>query len=548
MSLRGALGAMLCAGSLLSGRGQAHAGRIRSDSTSYSLSPVAGRKFYHGPTDCSAMARVVIDSDAVRIDVSVTDDDLVFSDDPIHSDHVEVWIAIPEAEEQEAAYIQSSDSSLWLVNNSSNIEEFTSEVRDPTVSSIFQTDVPYHQLDSIENYGVKEDVDNELAELGSGTVRKTYVLFGQTHFGFLPRRSHAYLYDQEFLTPISKGLHCTPADVAGLCDYRSRIRNGGYSIAVSIPATALTFFSQRAVGGFKVLIDVVDVDHGSQETILSSSKSRRWGDARTYTPVAPTVPFGDRNLRLQLPPDSMEDIVKPVFFRSSTGWIATRRKVEEVNYPHRLRPHSLPNLLTVAFVREKFACRADTLDGKVLHVYTVPDRYSAVGQKDIVVFSDGQRLDVEQYVDAILLRSGKPALLIGEYAFTMGGCFASGMCGCNIEASLLLIPDPHPTMGELPGLDEDSTQGLPLAHWSGCNYNLELGDSIRFEDHAMEVPFERVIHGDGIVDFGNAFDWRTIISLDSDGQGLTMDLGKGIAVKVGWEESPGMVTHKRLTR
>lgn len=516
-----------------------------SNKKSYSLSPVLGNEFYKGKSDCKANTQISIDSNKIIINVNVIDDNLILEEDPTNSDHVEIWIAIPEAIVDNISYIMISDSSLWLVNGGSDIEEFKYEIENPLISTTLPEDVRYDQLVSLDELGIREKVDFQLTDHRIGEAEKVYVLYGQTHYGVMPNSAKLHQYDREYLYQIVRSLECNPNDITKECVVSSTVNKSGYSITIKISPRALNFFSKGSLNELRILVDVVDIDKNEKgKTLLSISNNRQWGKAETFISLQVNKQFGDSSLISSFPPENIEDIGIPVFYNSSSGWIPISKKIEEYIYPHRISPMLFPNLSSVKFFRSIFSHKSDSLGEYRFSVYSLPYENSAVGQRDLILFENGQKVFVEQFVKSFLLPSKKPAFLTSNYEFTMGGCFATGYCGCNIESYLYLQFEPFESVDENFKLLPYNGNQLCIAHFSGCGYDISFGDSITINDFDIESYFSDIIHGEGVDEFGNSFDWMSIIKLNPNGDGLTINLPKGIQVTVWWDEFARTIYYK----
>lgn len=294
-------------------------------------------------------------------------------------------------------------------------------------------------------------------------------------------------------------------------------------------------------------MDVVDIDKNEKgKTLLSISKNRQWGKVETFIPLQVSKQFGDSSLIFSFPPENIEDIDIPVFYNSSSGSIPISKKIEGYIYPHRISPMFFTNLSSVKFFSSIFSHKSDSLGEYRFSVYTLHDNYSAVGQRDLILFENGQKIFVEKFVKSFLFPSKKPAFLTSNYRFTMGGCFASGLCGCNIESYFYLQFDPFESIDENFKLLPYNDNQLCIAHFSGCDYDISFGDSVKINDFDIDCYFSDIIHGEGIDEFGHSFDWFSIINLNSNGDGLTINLPKGIKVNFWWDEFARTIYYKLI--
>ncbi|MCB9247629.1 MAG: hypothetical protein H6613_03390 [Ignavibacteriales bacterium] len=58
-----------------------------------SLFVVMGDRNYKGEQDCKASVKLFSDGKAINIRVDILDDDLIFNNNEINSDHIELWFS-----------------------------------------------------------------------------------------------------------------------------------------------------------------------------------------------------------------------------------------------------------------------------------------------------------------------------------------------------------------------------------------------------------------------------------------------------------------------
>ncbi|MFC2136407.1 hypothetical protein ACFLTH_17470, partial [Bacteroidota bacterium] len=269
-----------------------------NDFMSDTLFAVWGKSNYSGKNDCNAMTRIKSDGRNIHIIVRVGDDKLVLNEDPIHSDHVELWFALPGILDQYVDYetLESnkfiiSDSFLYLINGKPDLPKFKSFINDPLINARDAGIDSFYYSQMDENQGIgsdwlKESIDSYLSDARSSKLQVNNFPFGVVHFGLLPKVNKAVQYDTELYLPLEKFAGIKLDDLAGYIELSSRIDNKGYSFRIKIKADALGFTSKHGIGGLKFLLDVVDVDDkGKQETLLSTSRKRMWGNPNTFNEI-----------------------------------------------------------------------------------------------------------------------------------------------------------------------------------------------------------------------------------------------------------------------
>ena len=210
-----------------------------------------GRERWRGPADLSFRYRLKVDADRLLLAVEVVDEKVLLRDAPtIVSDHVEVWLADPAIHRAyEARKRLNEDNRKDLFGEESG-EELDEENE-------------FGRLIVASLAGVKAALRNDRWQ--------TQILFHADRAAGEPR-------------PVS-----APA-------FRYEKRDGGYALRAAVPLRGSMSHEKEQLGELAFLVDVVDVDDeaaSGQESLVSSSRSRRFADVATFDRlrIQPPVPL-----------------------------------------------------------------------------------------------------------------------------------------------------------------------------------------------------------------------------------------------------------------
>ncbi|XXF77780.1 hypothetical protein P2318_32730 [Myxococcaceae bacterium GXIMD 01537] len=224
-------------------------------------SQVAGKSKVASPEDFSATVWAALGPEGLALAGEVRDERVLLPANAgdINADHVEVWLALPEAALPPVGFVNQFGDQL--------------------------VPAPEACADVSQDAGVcrtwwKEQTERR-KKLRQGFSAQYGVLpMGVTRFG-------------------AQG-------AAGSASYV--LVPGGYRFEALIPTSAFPRSAQAPLAELRILVDVVDNDegHARQETFLSSSPKRRFGDASTFHAVPLATP-----LRFGAWPDLLEKVFEP---------------------------------------------------------------------------------------------------------------------------------------------------------------------------------------------------------------------------------------------
>lgn len=294
LALLSALVALSCWGGSQSSSGEPVSGKsgLWDKAQKVELTPVWGRENISRSSDFSAEARVFSDGRRLNLRLTVRDDDLIISDDPLNSDHAKIWFALPSLVDTRApefyAYPEEGGGDFyWLLEKGKD-----------ALAMAFS-----------EAMSGDGSVSKEL--------KKVKVFYGITHLALYPDGRPAMSLDREFYK-LLKGFNL--GDPASFVRYKAIQTDDGYEIIASLPPEALGWVLAREFSEILWLCDVVDVDREKQESLLSSSGKRKRGSPASFS-----------NLRLERPlvadidPADAEALVRLLgehgaWYLSRNGW------------------------------------------------------------------------------------------------------------------------------------------------------------------------------------------------------------------------------------
>jgi len=223
---------------------------------------VAGKSKVSSPQDLSAQVWVALGPEGLAVAGEVKDDTVQLSTklEHVNHDHVEVWLALPQPAMPPLAFVnQFGDQEVPTLEACENKEAIA-------------------EPEECRNWWKTQ------TERRKQLVRAFTVQYGLMS-GSLVR------FDQK----------------AAVGSVRYEPMPGGYRFEALIPPSAFPRTAEAPLRNLRVLVDLVDTDEGKGklETFLSSSKSRRFGDASTFHAVTLAKP-----LRFGARPDLFERLLK----------------------------------------------------------------------------------------------------------------------------------------------------------------------------------------------------------------------------------------------
>lgn len=208
---------------------------------------VAGKSKVTSPEDLSAKVWLAVGPEGLAVAGEVRDERVLLPEKPtdINADHVEVWLALPQPKLPPLAFVnQFGDQEVPTADDCKGVSE-----QDPEACRKWWKAQTEHRKKLVQAFTVQ--------------------------YGLMP--SGVTRFDG------------TPA--AGTARYEPM--PGGYRFEALIPVGDFPRTAQAPLRDVRVLVDLVDNDEGrkGQETFLSSSARRRFGDASTFHAVTLATPL-----------------------------------------------------------------------------------------------------------------------------------------------------------------------------------------------------------------------------------------------------------------
>jgi hypothetical protein len=493
-----------------------------------SLFVVWGQKNYSGKQDCYAKASMTSNDTSIIVEVEVTDDKLVFNDDPLNSDHIELWFSRRNEYKEYSmddddiikpdtitSYLYGNTSFLYLYKGECNLEAFKKEIISPYIAG------PKENHTAQFYKKLNEDIDKYLTEARSASLKKTHVFYGLVHLGVLPKTNKAILYDKEAYDVIQKQAGIKIPDYSQFVQVESSFTENKYTTRIIIPAKGLGFSKKIGLEGISFLINVIDADKpGKQETLLSTSRSQKWGEPNTFNKVnfstgirVPIFPrfkiFGtsidDRSVFSEIR-NSLSDM----FIYTTKGWIPIDFECPELYSDNSEHDYRLDNIQKIRFRAGKLKYKEKGL-GKYLLGYL------ETSKGEFLVINDSVYYRTADIFKTFLLPDGSLGMISSENE--------------NIQdymSSLFLITN------------NNEKDRLAL-YWERSRTSILFSEDIEITQREWDSD---------IVDLNppakETNGWEKLIHLDNKGRFLVVDLGNNQKVKISWDEHGRNVKYQKL--
>ncbi len=423
---------------------------------------VWGGDNHKGKEDLSASAVMWSDSTSLHLLVHVSDDSVTFSDDPIHSDHVELWFSTSGRATEVITVTDSSRESerLFLYKDIANIDSFRAELEDPlfvfTTPSEAEEDNFYGRIDTTKRaieYWTHYGYENELHVLRAGQFSSKHIFNGITHWGIFPDGRSAILYDKELYAELEEQTFTTINVDETSPQYEVVLTEKGYTIYAQLYPENLGFAARNGIRYLDFMVDIVDVDSGEkQETIASSSLHREWGNPSSFTrasldpPISIKLVDGLEWLGTTTRPDEMDFYYElpERYMYTTEGWIGIATEVG--SWLKDLGHHQtsdLPNIKEVAFKKKIVSYFTFSSKGQDFEVIRRPGIDHNDRPEDRLVI-DGEKPGSQYFEPTEILSfftfpDGTPGFFRAIWGYEWGYCNPIGLCGCNIKDQLQAV-------------------------------------------------------------------------------------------------------------
>jgi len=489
-----------------------------------------GEKNYAGRGDCSASARIASTDSTLLINIDVVDDKLVLTNDPLQSDHIELWFALsllydfePNSDDSyfsppyRTSYLWDGNKQLYLFKGKADLKRFEKEIRSPSIgaSNYGEEKVSYENLYSLGEFWLKSDIDNYLSEARQSKLTKVRVFYGITHLGILPGSDQIVMYDREAYSVLEKLIGVQVADLSRYATCKTVLKPDGYSLAVSLRPEAIGFAFKNGIPQLRFMLDVVDVDEtGRQETVLSTSAKRRWGDPSTFEYLNPYPPI---RVHLYAPLPAAGDprtanylgnrlhplnYFSDYFLYTTAGWTPVERVSDPFYAYNQPSGFILENIDKISFRRGILSYRTAMLGKDTL-------KYLATSQGEYLFVNSRFVYPTRDTLCTFLLSDSSVGLLATRFE-------SSGTFTRSFLSSLALAAG--------------SSEIQLAVMWDGTF--IRFTDSLKFEEKDWDR--NRVTWDD--MDSEKNFDWSTIFRWEKFGRSIVVDLGRAIRVRISWDD------------
>jgi hypothetical protein len=497
-----------------------------------SMHVVWGERNYSSSSDCSARVRLASTDTSIVLDVDVEDDVLVFGNDPLNSDHIELWFSIPQLFRDSyddyykprnvTSYLSGSASYLYLFNYTCDVPAFEKELQNPKIEVVDGGNDKFLHYDRAESW-LREEIDEYLREPRTDKFKKTPVFYGMVHFGVMPQTNKVLLYDRDAYLVLERQVGISLPDYSKYVQVTSHVTQQGYSSKIILPINALGFVPKTGVEEVLFSVNIIDTDlKGMQQTVLSTSSDHKWADPRTFNylrlpsrigaPLYSVFPeFGglsdgtNQSVGAQL-----LQYLSRIFVFSSEGWIPIDRECDQFYVIDRPTAFWLPNIQKCRFKLGTLAFRQDSLGKHSLDYFSASDGTFLIANHRTI-------FPLESILKTFLLPSGDLCFITTE--------FHTPWLGDIDNSSLFLITR--------------STKTRLAEYWLESTPYIEFTDSLKVTRQQWD---QRLIDWG----FGTRADWLKLISFDDAHQGITLDLGRSQRIKISWDEHGANVSFQRM--
>jgi hypothetical protein len=408
-------------------------------------------------------ARMRVEDGSLVFDIDVADATPAPGAHPVHSDHVELWLALEEQDGlKPATLVANAQGALFLVDGKANPQELARRLAPAPAG---------------EDNDACEKIENGLREAyRAPPYRLVQAFVGMTHFGLFPDGRPAVQYDLESYAGIGpRPLADHPADLT----YSAERRAGGYRFHGVLKPQALLFIPRDGIRSLRVRIDQIDAAPGTKrERLLSTSPKPRWGDPATFTSVPLPVPLGV-SVSSALPelgtgagaPAGLISVwarLPRLYVLTAQGWLSISRSEELLrsNELRLCRGDSIPGVTAVSY--PEYALKSRTLPA--------PGQRSAsvfsVGDIAAVIIGEGERRQgalIDELHELFEFPDGALGALAEVTAATMGEP-TSGLCGAGMEHSWYLVR-----------FEEKSPRRIDLFTFDDCGFSVTPAKGVSSE-------------------------------------------------------------------
>ncbi|RJS27489.1 hypothetical protein DRW03_03795 [Corallococcus sp. H22C18031201] len=419
-----------------------------------------------GEKGSPSVATLSSDGQRLLLDVEVVDATPAVSADPVHSDHVEVWLALePLSDIGPTRFVMPvGGRHLLTVDGKDDADALDALIQGTAVDP------------ATDSEGAAEGCEPERkaasAELGKTPSRRVRAFFGLAHLGLFPDGRTPVLYDAEAYA--AAGL--APALGAQDIRYEATKTERGYHLKAWLQPGALVFIPRGELQALRVRVDAVDAGGpGAKEVLRSTHPAPKWGEPSTFQVVKLAHPLTVKRVEslpeLDAPgalPVGIRDAFEPLprfFMRMGDAWRGVESQaVRPQNDSRRVcrvelsrvaqHLHSLWEFGQAEPVSDTDFTRVSVTDGS--HPGTLLITRTGSGPRALWVANRGR-------ATAFRFKDGAPGVVLEETAPTMGE-YTSGQCGGTDETTLSLVR-----------LEAAGPKRTPVLTWGSCSAYIMYG-------------------------------------------------------------------------
>lgn len=229
------------------------------DYSSKTLFIVKGKEKISNKTDIHAEVKLSCINNKIKIQINVIDDKVIIGKDPINSDHIEVYFSL-----------NNNDNQYLKIKN--RPERFTNMSKEDFYN--------FYDTMVVENQG------RDLKEIEFEDIERHKNAYGTVHYGIFPSDNKPVMYDLELYDNLFQDSTFQINTSINSLSSNYQRTSKGYSITAEFTVESLKFLKIPIQDELIFMIDVVDVDESKkQETILSTSRHRKWYNPSTFNKI-----------------------------------------------------------------------------------------------------------------------------------------------------------------------------------------------------------------------------------------------------------------------
>ena len=414
---------------------------LGKDSLELSFYPISGLENYHSENDCKITGSAWVDSLSVKINLFVKDNNLKLDKPYKNGDYFEIIFAVPEIDDSGNCYIatQRSGNFVYQYNHSNNLEKFKKEWRNPLIK--FDDERITLRYDKIKGTDSDCLMDEVLDPDKKDKPFLKYIPYGITHFIVYPKADEISNANKERF--IEREIESGNRDIRDITKYvnkQTSIKSDSLILTISIPLNGFAYLSKKLASEIRFLIKFHDVDSSNtQSTIFSNCFVENEFIYSKFQKLYPQRPFMDSSTFALIIPDIFNSNSSPIFLNTLDDWLPIEKFSNNLNTTRSTCHWYTPNLQMMLFGIGTSERRNEIFNNLKFDIYSVMDFTTPNFSKDYVIINDSLILVVDNFVNPILLNSGKYAFVISEEKYVFGECRETQFCGCGTYEEFYIL-------------------------------------------------------------------------------------------------------------